>query len=866
MSVVGFDFGNENCVIAVAKERGIDVLLNDESNRETPAVVSFFEKQRFMGSEGAASLTMNPKSTVSQVKRLIGRKFKEVEVQDDLKLFPFEIVEGHDGGILIKVQYLGEIHEFSPVQILGMLFSHLKQIAEKSLEMPISDCVIGIPCYFSDLQRRAYLDAAAIAGLRPLRLLHDCTATALGYGIYKNDISNAGPTYVVFVDIGHCDTQVCLASFESGQMKILSHAFDRNLGGRDFDEVLFSYFAAQFKEKDDVDVCTNMKASIRLRASCEKLKKVLSANAEAPLNIECLMNEKDVRGFIKREEFEMLSSGLVESISVPCQKVLANYGLTVEKIHSVELVGSGSRIPAITRMLASLFKREPSRRINASECVARGCALQCAMLSPIFRVREYQVQDSFPFSIGLSSDKVPICTLPNSTLFLKGQAFPSLKILALHRNNMFQMEAFYADPNDLPFGIASQISSFMIGPFPVYQLEMVKVKVRVQLNLHGIVNIEAFMQIEDGAEVTNVNSENMVAKSDHSPSVEQNGAEVTNVAQSAPSSIPAPYHLDFAILQIEGVMNSKKCFRLENIDVGSTFSVKDEIRKGKNFKRLEIPVSEEVYGGMTKAELSEAEKIELQLAQQDLKMERIKDKKNALESYVYEMRDKAWQKIAWAFPLEFHMFRLGFIGACTGHLDNFTLRAFTAFRFHIFSKYQSFATESERDEISINLQKTEEWLYEDEPDDESENIYNQKLEDLRKLVDPIEIRYKEDEARGKARKDLLSCIADYRMNAGSLTAGERDAVIDECNKAEKWLQEKTQQQDSLPKNVDPVLWSCEIKRKAEGFDAYYVITPFNFFTEADGFFCFRTCKYITKSLPRTDDSDHIDKPDDGELD
>lgn len=769
MSVVGFDFGNENCVIAVAKERGIDVLLNDESNRETPAVVSFFEKQRFMGSEGAASLTMNPKSTVSQVKRLIGRKFKEVEVQDDLKLFPFEIVEGHDGGILIKVQYLGEIHEFSPVQILGMLFSHLKQIAEKSLEMPISDCVIGIPCYFTDLQRRAYLDAAAIAGLRPLRLLHDCTATALGYGIYKNDISNAGPTYVVFVDIGHCDTQVCLASFESGQMKILSHAFDRNLGGRDFDEVLFSYFAAQFKEKDDIDVCTNMKASIRLRASCEKLKKVLSANAEAPLNIECLMNEKDVRGFIKREEFERLSSGLVESISVPCQKVLANSGLTVEKIHSVELVGSGSRIPAITRMLASLFKREPSRRINASECVARGCALQCAMLSPIFRVREYQVQDSFPFSIGLSSDKVPICTLPNSTLFPKGQAFPSLKILALHRNNMFQMEAFYADPNELPFGIASQISSFMIGPFPVYQLEMVKVKVRVQLNLHGIVNVEAFMQIEDGAEVTNVTSENMVAKSDHSPSVEQNGAEVTNVAQSAPSSIPA-----------------------------------DEIRKGKIFKRLEIPVSEEVYGGMTKAELSEAEKIELQLAQQDLKMERIKDKKNALESYVYEMRDK------------------------------------------IFSKYQSFATESERNEISINLQKTEEWLYEDEPDDESENIYNQKLEDLRKLVDPIEIRYKEDEAREKARKDLLSCIADYRMNAGSLTAGERDAVIDECNKAEKWLQEKTQQQDSLPKNVDPVLWSCEIKRKAEGFDA--------------------TCKYITKSLPRTDDSDHIDKPDDGELD
>lgn len=391
MSVVGFDIGNENCVIAVANQSGIDVLLNDESKRETPAVVSFGVKQRFMGSAGAACVTMNPKSTISQVKRLIGRKFKEPDVQKDLMLLPFESLEGSDGGILISLEYLGEIQMFTPVQILGMLLSHLKRITEKNLEMHISDCVVGIPSYFTDLQRRDYLNAAAIAGLKPLRLMHDCTATALGYGIYMTEYSTAGPTCVVFVDIGHCDTQVCVASFESGEMKIISHAFDRNLGGRDFDEVLFIYFAAQFKKQYGIDVYSNAKASIRLRASCEKLKKVLSANAEAPLNIECLMDDKDVTGFIKREEFEILSLNLLERIRVPCCKVLGDSGLKVEKIHSVELVGSGSRIPAISRMLASLFKREPSRTMNASECVARGCALQCAMLSPIFRVREYEV-------------------------------------------------------------------------------------------------------------------------------------------------------------------------------------------------------------------------------------------------------------------------------------------------------------------------------------------------------------------------------------------------------------------------------------------------------------------------------------------
>lgn len=392
MSVVGFDIGNDNCVIAVVKQRGIDVLLNDESKRETPSVVCFGDKQRFLGSTGASSAMMNPKSTVSQVKRLIGRKFNEPDIQHELQMIPIETSEASDGGILIHLKYMGATHKFTPVQIMAMLFAHLKEISEKNLEMPISDCVIGIPSYFTDLQRRAYLNAATIAGLKPLRLVHDCTATALSYGIYKSDFSSTVPTYVAFVDIGHCDTQVTIASFEAGHMKILSHAFDSSLGGRDFDEVLFHHFAGQFREQYSVNVYSNAKACIRLRSACEKLKKVLSANAEAPLSIECLMEEKDVKGFIKREEFENLVSGLLERITIPCNKALADAGLTADKMQSVELVGSGSRIPAITRLLVSIFRKEPKRTLNASECVARGCALQCAMLSPVFRVKEYEVR------------------------------------------------------------------------------------------------------------------------------------------------------------------------------------------------------------------------------------------------------------------------------------------------------------------------------------------------------------------------------------------------------------------------------------------------------------------------------------------
>lgn len=391
MSVVGFDFGNESCIVAVARQRGIDVVLNDESKRETPAIVCFGEKQRFIGTAGAASSIMNPKNAISQIKRLIGRLFSDPELQRDLQSMPFSVSEGPDGCPLIHARYLGEARAFTPTQVLGMLLSNLKTIAGNNLNAAVVDCCIGIPVYFTDLQRRAVLDAAAIAGLHPLRLLHETTATALAYGIYKTDLPENDQLNVAFVDVGHSSMQVCIAGFKKGQLKILAHAFDRSLGGRDFDEVLFRYFAAKFKEEYKIDVYQNARACHRLRVACEKLKKVLSANPVAPLNIECLMDEKDVRGVIKRDEFEQISAPILERVKGPLDRALAEAGISVENVHSVEVVGSGSRVPAIIKILTEFFGKEPRRTMNASECVARGCALECAILSPTFKVREFQV-------------------------------------------------------------------------------------------------------------------------------------------------------------------------------------------------------------------------------------------------------------------------------------------------------------------------------------------------------------------------------------------------------------------------------------------------------------------------------------------
>nr|KAJ0204354.1 hypothetical protein LSAT_V11C500247150 [Lactuca sativa] len=208
MSVVGFDLGNESCVVAVARQRGIDVVLNDESKRETPAPVCFGDKQRFLGTAGAATSMMNPKNTISQIKRLIGRPFSDPELQQDLKALPFSVTEGPDGFPLINARYLGETKSFTPTQVMGMVFSNMKTIAEKNLNAAVVDCCIGVPIYFTDLQRRAVMDAATISGLHPLRLMHETTATALAYGIYKIDLPENEQLNVAFIDIGHASMQL----------------------------------------------------------------------------------------------------------------------------------------------------------------------------------------------------------------------------------------------------------------------------------------------------------------------------------------------------------------------------------------------------------------------------------------------------------------------------------------------------------------------------------------------------------------------------------------------------------------------------------------------------------------------------------
>lgn len=398
--------------------------------------------------------------------------------------------------------YLGEPRQFSVTQLTAMYLGKLRDIASNELKTGVSDIVITVPGWFTDIQRRALLDAAQIAGLNCLRLINDTTAVALGYGITKSDLPEPeNPRHVVFVDVGHSSTSASVVAFSKGRLDVKATAYDRHAGGRDIDYALVQHFAAEFKEKYKIDVLSSPKATFRLAAGCDKVKKVLSANAEAPLNVESIMNDIDATSRLTREEYEKLIAGVLDRIPGPIQQALADSGLTLEQIDAIELVGGCTRIPAVRAKIQSVLEGKVlSTTLNQDEAAARGATFSCAMLSPIFRVREFSIHDITPYSIKFHWERQPDETDDDTELlvFPKGNGVPSTKALTFYRKQPFDIEATYAEPSALPGGINPWIARFTaknVGPNE--KGDHSTVRVRTRLNQHGVLSFEqTYIEVE----------------------------------------------------------------------------------------------------------------------------------------------------------------------------------------------------------------------------------------------------------------------------------------------------------------------------------------------------------------------------------
>jgi len=425
------------------------------------------------------------RNTVSHFKHFIGRKFMDPVVQREIGRLPYEVVKTAEGDVGIRVEYQCEQRTFSPTEMTAMLFTKLKLLAEAALETKVNDVVIGVPSYFDDANRQALLAAATAAGLNVLRLFNETAATALAYGIYKQDLPapEEPPRNVVFVDVGYSALQVSAVAFNKGKLKVLATTFDENIGGRDFDLVLASHFVEVFKKQYKVDASTNKKAFYKLLSEVEKLKKQMSANStKLPINIECFMDDKDVSGRLCRAEFEEMAGSILTRMEAVMQQTLKDCGLSLENIHCVELVGGSSRVPAIKLMTEKVFGKVPSTTLNQDEAVARGCALQCAILSPTFKVREFSIQDVQPYAMRLLW-KDETGRDGEMEVFPKNHAVPFSKILSFYRRNDFNLSVEYTNKKE---GEETFVGSYDIKLPPVTEEAAEKVKVKVRINLHGI--------------------------------------------------------------------------------------------------------------------------------------------------------------------------------------------------------------------------------------------------------------------------------------------------------------------------------------------------------------------------------------------
>ncbi|ORY74127.1 hsp70-like protein [Protomyces lactucae-debilis] len=607
MSVVGIDLGSATTVIAVARNRGIDVITNEVSNRATPTLVGFGPKARTLGEPAKTNEISNFRNTVGSLKRIIGRRFDDPEIQEiESKYISSELID-IDGGVGVKVNYLGEESIFSSVQLTAAFLTKIKETATAELKMPCSDVVISVPGWFTDVQRKAVLDAADIAGLHALRLMNDTTASALGYGITKTDLPEDKPRYLAICDIGHSNYSVAIVAYKKGQLNVKSTAYDRHFGGRDFDRALVDHFAKEFSAKYKLDLQSNPKAMFRLTAAVEKMKKILSANLQAPISVESIMNDVDVSAMMKRDELEALVQPLLDRATEPLERALADAGLTIEDIEAVEMVGGCTRVPAVKERIAAFFGKTLSFTLNQDEAVARGCAFGCAILSPVLRVRDFAVHDLTPYGIEFSWDKSPEIKDedPELLVFNKNNVVPCTKIMTFYRKEDFTLTAKYADASALPGKTQPWIGTYTIkGVKPNSEGDFSIVKVKSRLDLHGTLIVqEAYVVAEKEVE-------ELIPESELPP--------VEEKPKSADSEMP----------------DADADAEVEEPPKPKTRLVKKMLRTDD---KLTVVSASGSLDAQTKARFQEQE---VQMTMTDRIVLETEDRKNALEEHIYSVRSK----------------------------------------------------------------------------------------------------------------------------------------------------------------------------------------------------------------------------------
>lgn len=761
MSVLGLDFGTTNLVIAVAQRGGVDILANEASARLTAALVSFDEKQRYAGESAQAVQMSNLKNTIGNVKQLLGRKWSDAQLQADLKLLGVcnEFVELPGDRVGVKVSYKGEEKVFSAEQLAGMLFAKLKETTEGATATKVKDVVVSVPGWFGEAQRKALLEAIHIGGMNALRIVNDLTALSLSWGLYKMDLDEKEPKKVMIVDLGEHAMSVGITEFTKSQAKVVSTAYNTEVSGGAIDFALATHFAEEFKTKRKIDLRQYPKSWFRLLSAVGKVKKILNANPSAPLNVECIYEEFDINSVITRDVYAELVKEVVAKVPKALDEAVSRAGLKFSDLHSIEIVGSASRTQVIQHAMTQHTGRELSQTLNAEEALAKGCALQCAILSPHFRVREYSLLDivDHPIVCTWTTLNDPADTTEKHvTILNRTSTWPAAKNVNFHRPacKPFSVRIHY-DSEFAPAGQNPTLSTVTIANVPTpAEGPDADVRLKIRKNVNGIIEtaeaelVEKYEEVETPAPAA-------------APAAE--GSPATPAADGSAAAAATP--------TTEGGSAM-------DVDQKAAAGAAEPIKK-KKVRYTSIPFSVESSSGTSAATLAEWVKLEAKLSEETRLAVAVANAKNAVEAYVYDARDKL----------------------CT--------------------VWAPFVTESDAAAFNTLLDETGDWLY-GEGEDQTREVYEKKLLAMKVLGDPIASRMHEEENRAQAISHFDKHHGDYHAKATDssdkydhIPAEDKDKVIAEINKNRLWLAPLMAKQQSSPQHADPHFYARDLHARVE---------------------------------------------------